>query len=151
MVACWFGTARPCHSRNMGSPSPSWSAEGVTVLVVDDQEPFRAAARFVVRATAGMQVVGEVETGEEAVAVAESLRPHLVLMDINLPGISGLEATRRIVDSRPETAVLLMSTYSAEDLPAQARSCGARGYVHKSNLTPDVLLAIVDGTAPAGF
>lgn len=135
----------------MGSPSPSWSAESVTVLVVDDQEPFRAAARFVVRATAGMQVVGEVETGEEAVAIAESLRPHLVLMDINLPGISGLEATRRIVDSRPETAVLLMSTYSAEDLPAQARSCGARGYVHKSNLTPDVLLAIVDGTAPAGF
>jgi DNA-binding NarL/FixJ family response regulator len=135
----------------MGSPSPSWSAESVTVLVVDDQEPFRAAARFVVRATAGMQVVGEVETGEEAVAMAESLRPHLVLMDINLPGISGLEATRRIVDSRPETAVLLMSTYSAEDLPAQARSCGARGYVHKSNLTPDVLLAIVDGTAPAGF
>lgn len=135
----------------MGSPSPSWSAEGVTVLVVDDQEPFRAAARFVVRATAGMQVVGEVETGEEAVAMAESLRPHLVLMDINLPGISGLEATRRIVDGRPETAVLLMSTYSAEDLPAQARSCGARGYVHKSNLTPDVLLAIVDGTAPAGF
>jgi DNA-binding NarL/FixJ family response regulator len=135
----------------MGSPSPSWSAESVTVLVVDDQEPFRAAARFVVRATAGMQVVGEVETGEEAVAVAESLRPHLVLMDINLPGISGLEATRRIVDGRPETAVLLMSTYSAEDLPAQARSCGARGYVHKSNLTPDVLLAIVDGTAPAGF
>jgi DNA-binding NarL/FixJ family response regulator len=83
--------------------------------------------------------------------MAESLRPHLVLMDINLPGISGLEATRRIVDSRPGTAVLLMSTYSAEDLPAQARSCGARGYVHKSNLTPDVLLAIVDGTAPAGF
>jgi len=135
----------------MGSPSPSWSAEGVTVLVVDDQEPFRAAARFVVRATAGMQVVGEVETGEEAVAMAESLRPHLVLMDINLPGMSGLEATRRIVESRPGTAVLLMSTYSAEDLPAQARSCGARGYVHKSNLTPDVLLATVDGTAPAGF
>lgn len=135
----------------MAGPSPSWSAESVTVLVVDDQEPFRAAARFVIRATAGMQVVGEVETGEEAVAMAESLRPHLVLMDINLPGISGLEATRQIMNDRPGTAVLLMSTYSAEDLPAQARSCGARGYVHKSNLTPDVLLALVDGTAPAGF
>lgn len=135
----------------MASPSPSWSAESVTVLIVDDQEPFRTAARFVVRATAGMQVVGEAETGEEAVAMAESLRPHLVLMDINLPGISGLEATRRITDSQPETAVLLMSTYSAEDLPAQARSCGARGYVHKSNLTPDVLLATVDGAQPADF
>jgi DNA-binding NarL/FixJ family response regulator len=135
----------------MASPSPRWSAESVTVLVVDDQEPFRAAARFVIRATAGMEAVGEAETGEQAVAMAESLRPHLVLMDINLPGISGLEATRQIIDSQPGTAVLLMSTYSAEDLPAQARSCGARGYVHKSNLTPDVLLAIVDGTAPAGF
>ncbi|HEX5994908.1 MAG TPA: response regulator transcription factor [Jiangellales bacterium] len=135
----------------MASPNPSWSAESVTVLVVDDQAPFRAAARFVIRATAGMEVAGEVETGEEAVAMAESLRPRLVLMDINLPGISGIEATRQIVDGRPETAVLLMSTYSAEDLPVEARSCGARGYVHKSNLTPDVLLAVVDGTAPAGF
>jgi DNA-binding NarL/FixJ family response regulator len=95
--------------------------------------------------------VGEAETGEEAVAMAESLRPQLVLMDINLPGISGLEATRQIIDSQPGTAVLLMSTYSAEDLPAQARSCGAWGYVHKSNLTPDVLLAIVDGAQPTGF
>jgi DNA-binding NarL/FixJ family response regulator len=135
----------------MASPSPRWSAESVTVLVVDDQEPFRAAARFVIRATAGMEAVGEAETGEQAVAMAESLRPHLVLMDINLPGISGLEATRQIIDSQPGTAVLLMSTYSAEDLPAQARSCGARGYVHKSNLTPDVLLAIVDGAQPTGF
>ena len=135
----------------MASPSPRWSAESVTVLVVDDQEPFRAAARFVIRATAGMKAVGEAETGEQAVAMAESLRPHLVLMDINLPGISGLEATRQIIDSQPGTAVLLMSTYSAEDLPAQARSCGARGYVHKSNLTPDVLLAIVGGAQPADF
>ena len=135
----------------MASPLPSWSAASVTVLVVDDQEPFRAAARFVVHATAGMAVVGEVETGEEAVVAARALRPHLVLMDINLPGISGLAATREIMDDLPGTAVLLMSTYSAEDLPAQADSCGARGYVHKSNLTPDVLLAMVDRTPPAGL
>jgi DNA-binding NarL/FixJ family response regulator len=51
----------------------------------------------------------------------------------------------------PATAVLLMSTYSAEDLPAEARSCGARGYVHKSDLTPDVLVAVLDGTQPSGF
>lgn len=123
----------------------------MTVLVVDDQEPFRAAVRFVVRATAGMEVVGEAGTGEEAITMADSVRPHLVLMDINLPGISGIEATRQIMKGGPATAVLLMSTYSAEDLPAEARSCGARGYVHKSDLTPDVLVAVLDGTQPSGF
>ena len=135
----------------MASPSPSWSAESVTVLVVDDQEPFRAAARFVVRATSGLEVVGEAATGEQALDLAAELRPYLVLMDINLPGISGIEATRQMVKGQPNTAVLLMSTYSAEDLPAEARTCGARGYVHKSDLTPDVLLAVVDGTQPPGF
>ena len=135
----------------MASPSPSWSSERVTVLVVDDQEPFRAAARFVVRATAGLEVVGEAATGEAALAMAEDLHPHLVLMDINLPGISGIEATRAMTAGQPDTAVLLLSTYSADDLPADARSCGARGYVHKSDLTPDVLLAVVDGTQPPGF
>jgi DNA-binding NarL/FixJ family response regulator len=135
----------------MASPSPSWSAESVTVLVVDDQEPFRAAARFVVRATSGLEVVGEAATGEQALDLAAELHPYLVLMDINLPGISGIEATRQMVKGQPNTAVLLMSTYSAEDLPAEARTCGARGYVHKSDLTPDVLLAVVDGTRPPGF
>jgi DNA-binding NarL/FixJ family response regulator len=135
----------------MASPSPSWSAESVTVLVVDDQEPFRAAARFVVRATSGLEVVGEAATGEQALDLAAELHPYLVLMDINLPGISGIEATRQMVKGQPNTAVLLMSTYSAEDLPAEARTCGARGYVHKSDLTPDVLLAVVDGSQPPGF
>jgi two-component system invasion response regulator UvrY len=133
------------------STSPSWSAERVTVLVVDDQEPFRAAARFVVRATAGLEVVGEAATGEDGLIMADEQHPRLVLMDINLPGISGIEATRRIMAHQPDTAVLLLSTYSAEDLPAEARTCGARGYVHKSDLTPDVLLAVVDGTQPSGF
>ena len=135
----------------MASPSPRWSAERVTVLIVDDQEPFRAAAGFVVRATAGLEAVGEAATGEEALVMAGDLHPQLVLMDINLPGISGIEATRQIVQSQPETAVLLLSTYSADDLPAEARTCGARGYVHKSDLTPDVLLAVVNGTTPATF
>ncbi|MGH9248299.1 MAG: response regulator [Acidimicrobiales bacterium] len=123
----------------------------VEVLVVDDQEPFLAAARFVVGATPGFRVAGEARTGEEAVDVASSLRPALVLMDINLPGISGIEATRRVLSAAPDTAVILMSTYQAADLPDDARTCGARAYVHKEDLTPDVLVAVIDGSQPAGF
>jgi two-component system invasion response regulator UvrY len=143
----------------MTGPSPRWSAgtapppvvHDVKVLVVDDQEPFRAAARFVVRATPGFNLVGEAATGEEALAFAESQHPQLVLMDINLPGISGIEATRRLTASQPDVAVLLMSTYTSVDLPDDASTCGARAYVNKADLTPDVLSAVIDGTQPDGL
>ena len=133
------------------SPTVDREASLVEVLVVDDQEPFLAAARFVIGATPGFRVAGEARTGEEAVDVASSLQPALVLMDINLPGISGIEATRRVLSASPDTAVILMSTYPADDLPDDARACGAKAYVHKEDLTPDVLVAVVEGTQPAGF
>jgi two-component system, NarL family, invasion response regulator UvrY len=135
----------------MAIPRPDAAGEAVTVLVVDDQQPFRAAARFVVRATSGYHVVAEVATGEEALDLVAALRPRLVLMDINLPGVSGIEAARQLIESHPAVVVLLMSTYSADDLPDDAGTCGARAYVHKSELTPDVLRAVVDGTQPPGF
>ncbi|MGH8775564.1 MAG: response regulator [Jiangellaceae bacterium] len=123
----------------------------VDVLVVDDQEPFLAAARFVVGATPGFRVAGEARTGEEAVELAASLGPALVLMDINLPGISGIEATRRVLSATPEMVVILMSTYQAADLPDDARTCGARAYVNKEDLTPEVFVAVVEGRQPPGF
>src|SRR5215469_11062111 len=90
----------------------------VKVLIVDDQEPFRAVARTVVELTDGFDVVGEVETGEASVEAVEELQPDLVLMDVNLPGINGLEATRRIVAGAASGAhrpviVLVLSTYEA--------------------------------------
>lgn len=109
------------------------------MLIVDDQPPFRAVARTVVGLTKGFEVAGEATTGEEAVTLAAGLAPDLVLMDINLPGINGIEATRRIVDARPDTVVLLLSTYREEDLPGDANTCGALGYVHKEDLGPDTL------------
>jgi two-component system invasion response regulator UvrY len=112
------------------------TAPPIKVLIVDDQPPFRAVARTVVGLTTGFEVVGEATTGEDAVDLAADLTPDLVLMDINLPGINGIEATRRIVEARPETAVLLLSTYRAEDLPGDARTCGALGYVRKEDLGP---------------
>ena len=111
----------------------------VAVLIVDDQMPFRAAARSVVGVTQGVDVVGEASSGEEALFKVEELTPQLVLMDINMPGMGGIEATRRISAAHPEVKVVLLSTYDEEDLPADAKTCGAAGYVHKEQFGPDVL------------
>ena len=112
----------------------------VGVLIVDDQAPFRRAARAVVTATPGFEVVGEAESGEEAVDLAAALAPGVVLMDINLPGINGIEATRRISSAHPDVVTVLLSTYREEDLPAGADDCGAAAYVHKEEFGPAVLL-----------
>jgi DNA-binding NarL/FixJ family response regulator len=115
------------------------SDEPVTVLIVDDQAPFRRAAHTVVSMTPGFEVVGEAESGEDAVELAAALAPGLVLMDINLPGINGIEASRRITQSGPGVAVLLLSTYQAADLPSGSDSCGAVGYVNKEEFGPEVV------------
>jgi DNA-binding NarL/FixJ family response regulator len=114
----------------------------VPVLIVDDQAPFRRAARAVVTATPGFEVVGEAESGEEAVEMADSLTPGLVLMDINLPGINGIEATRRITAAHPDAVVMLLSTYQVGDLPSDAGSSGAARYVHKEEFGPAVVQAV---------
>ena len=111
----------------------------VAVLIVDDQAPFRNAARAVISLTDGFEVAGEAETGEDAVRMAAELAPGLVLMDINLPGINGIEATRQITAARPETVVMLLSTYREEDLPPGADDCGAAAYVNKEQFGPDVV------------
>lgn len=115
------------------------STDGVSVLIVDDQATFRSTARAVVLLAEGFSVAAEAESGEDAVMAARAMRPDLVLMDINLPGINGIEATRQIVEQLPNTVVVLMSTYTAADLPADATDCGACSYVHKEDLFPDVL------------
>ncbi|HEY4028593.1 MAG TPA: response regulator [Candidatus Dormibacteraeota bacterium] len=111
----------------------------VRVLIVDDLVPFRQVARAVVDASDGFEAVGEARSGEEAVLAAGLLRPDLVLMDINLPGIDGMEATRRIrSQSRAPVVVLLLSTWDQDD-GVWARQCGAAEYIPKSRFGPDVL------------
>ena len=127
----------------MGNEEVRWEnavvSSPVPVLIVDDQAPFRRAARAVLAATPGFDAVGEAESGEQALDLVDSLAPALVLMDINMPGIDGIEASRRIVDGHPGTVVFLLSTYRSDDLPADALSCGAADYIHKEDFGSTVL------------
>jgi DNA-binding NarL/FixJ family response regulator len=114
----------------------------VRVLVVDDQEPFRLAAAAVVAATDGFQLVGSAISGEASLAAVEELRPDLVLMDIHLPGIDGVESTRQIRQRQPGVRVLLLSSHDTYD---DAGKCGALGYLPKRILNPSRLQGVWAG------
>jgi DNA-binding NarL/FixJ family response regulator len=122
------------------SSHPDPSGDGaVTVLLVDDQAPFRVAMRAVLRHLAGFTLVGEAETGEASVELFSTLHPELVLMDINLPGMSGLDATEQILGLAPDAVVFLCSTYARGDLPPAVATSGAAAYIHKEELTASLL------------
>jgi DNA-binding NarL/FixJ family response regulator len=111
----------------------------VRVLIVDDQETFLRAMRAVVKATDGFVVVGEARSGEQSLRAAETLAPDLVLMDVHLPGMDGIEATRLLTTRSPGPVVLLLSTYPADQV--DATGCGATAYLDKAGFGPDRLSA----------
>ena len=113
------------------------------VLVVDDQRPFRSAARGLLATADRLTVVGEATSGEEAVALAARLRPKVVLMDVRLPGIDGIEATRRILAIAPRTLVVLVSTHRQADLPPGWATCGAAAFLRKEDFSVEALGALV--------
>jgi DNA-binding NarL/FixJ family response regulator len=120
----------------------------VTVMVVDDQPAFRDAVRVVVRLTRGFRFAAEAATGEEALALASLHRPDLVLMDLDLPGLDGVAATRAISMALPRTVIVLISTYRREDLPDDLEACGAAVYVRKDQLGPTLLAELWRAHAP---
>jgi CheY-like chemotaxis protein len=109
----------------------------VRVLVVDDQEPFRRTMAAVVEETDGFIVVGAAASGEESLAAAARLQPDLVLMDVNLPGIDGVEATRRLRTEPGGPIVVLLSTYDEDEF--EIAGCGAVSYIAKAAFSPDRL------------
>ena len=113
--------------------------QAVRVLIVDDHEPFRRAAAAVVAGADASLIIDEVASAEDAMDRARELTPHLVLMDVHLAGMSGVEATRRLLIDHPGTAVLLLSSYEPTDLPADLLQCGALAYLHKADLDPAVI------------
>jgi DNA-binding NarL/FixJ family response regulator len=114
-------------------------SERLPVLIVDDQAPFRAAMKAVLRRTTEFELVGEAANGTEAVSLADELNPALVLMDINMPEMNGIDATRALVSRHPEVVVILCSTYDAGDLPPEVATSGARAYMNKEHLGADTL------------
>ena len=132
------------------------AAPAIRVLVVDDQTRFLRVATALLAAHGDFEVIGQAASGEEAVVLTGELHPHLVLMDVRLPGIDGPEATRRILADRSGVVVVLVSTSPAADLPMDIGSCGAAGFVQKENLAGDTLAVLYHqgrgaGGAPAGL
>jgi two-component system, NarL family, invasion response regulator UvrY len=120
------------------TPAPG----AVRVLVADDQSPFLIAARRLIDSTPGFEAVGEATSGEGAVALAEALRPDLVLLDVRMPGLGGLGAARRITLARSASAVVLVST-DPQDVPAAAaEGSGAVAVIGKQHLRPTTLTAL---------
>ena len=115
----------------------------VRVLIVDDQELYRRAMAAVVGSTDGFLVVGSVATGEESLAAVAELGADLVLMDVNLPGLDGVEATRLLVAEPTAPKVILLSTYDEDQV--DAAGCGASSYIAKAAFGPDALSAAWDG------
>jgi len=114
----------------------------IKVLVVDDHRLVRAAVRRLLAEARGIEIVAEAESGEEAVTLVRSQRPAVVLMDIRMPGIGGLEATRRIVRLEHRAKVLMLTACDSDPFPAQALRAGAAGYLTKSCTADELESAI---------
>ena len=118
----------------------------IRVLVVDDQDIVRAGLCSLLERQARLEIVGQAEDGNEAVAMAAEFRPDVVLMDLSMPGKSGIEATREIKRSWPEVYVLALTIHEEEAYFFETLSAGASGYVPK-RASPDDLLAAIDVAA----
>jgi DNA-binding NarL/FixJ family response regulator len=114
----------------------------ITVLLADDHSLVRRGFRRMLEDDPSIEVVGEASNGDEAISLAASLRPAVIVMDCAMPGTSGLMATKQILEKDPDVAVLMLSMHSEETLVRQALEVGARGYILKNALDLDLAAAV---------
>ena len=114
----------------------------VRVLLADDHQLMRSGVRLMLEREPDMSVVGEASDGREAVALAKSLRPDVVIMDIGMPNLSGIEAARQMTRERPELAVMILSMHPDETYVLRALKAGARGYLLKDSAEADLIRAV---------
>jgi len=115
---------------------------GIRVLLADDQGIVRKGLRFLLSQDPGIEIAGEAEDGREAVRLAGELQPHVVIVDIAMPQLNGLDAATQITKANPRTAVIILSMYSDEEFLIRALTVGAKGYLLKDSAEADVLRAV---------
>ena len=118
------------------------SAEPLRVVIVDDHGVVRRGVRALLETHPAWQVVGEGATGREAVELVRNLRPHVVVLDLSMPEMNGLEATRQIVSESPQTDVLVLTMHHSEQLARDVLQAGARGYLLKSDADQNLIAAV---------
>lgn len=116
------------------------------ILIVDDHEVVRAGMRMLLASEPGLEIIGECTTGEEALEKSSTLQPDIIIMDVSMPGMNGIEATRRIKEKTPEIAVLALTVHEGSDYFFKMLQAGASGYVPK-RVAPEVLLRAIDVVA----
>lgn len=118
------------------------NVEPIRVLIADDHPHFRDGLRALLLSAPDLEVVGEAEDGREAITLAERLQPDVILMDLGMPGVNGIEATRAILHTSPHISVLVISMQEDDDSVFAALKAGARGYLLKGALKAEILRAI---------
>ena len=114
----------------------------ITVLLVDDHEIVRAGVKRLLADISGIKVMGDVASGEEAVTFVRDKKPNVVLMDVRMPGIGGLEATRKLLRIDPDIKVIALTSYNEEPFPSKLLQAGALGYMTKESTVDEMVLAI---------
>jgi DNA-binding NarL/FixJ family response regulator len=114
----------------------------IRVVLADDQDLVRTGFRMILESEPGIEVVGQASDGEQAVQVAQRLQPDLVLMDIQMPGVDGLTATRRILGATPDVRVLILTTFERDDYIFDAVRAGASGFLLKNAPPEDLIRAV---------
>lgn len=122
--------------------NPDFPSSGVRILVVDDNEPWRRQIRSILKKREEFEVVGEAADGLEAIQKAHTLKPDLILLDIGLPGVNGIEVAKRLCPAPCCAKVLFLSQNNDPDVVQAALSNGARGYILKTDAGSELLPAI---------
>ena len=116
--------------------------EQFRIVIADDHELVRRGIRSILTAHRSWQVVGEASDGAQAARLTENLRPHVLIMDVTMPKLDGLEATRKILNDCPETKILILTMHESDQMVRRILEAGARGYILKSDLAEQLVRAV---------
>ena len=114
----------------------------ISILIADDEPSFRSGLRALLKSANELALVGDAATGSEVIRLAADLQPDIILMDINMPGVNGIEATRRILNTSPHIGILILTMFDDDDSVFTAMRAGARGYLLKGTLKSEILRSI---------